>query len=122
VDFPLLKNALVNGEVSVNKLARIASIVTKENERDLFEKVMILSQPALEIFVRDVRESAGEEDTVGGGVFGFEWAGVGGCGVLGGIGISRDQPGDGEDGNGRDDAQQNQLAQIRAQAHGRTPN
>lgn len=53
---PLLKNLLVTGEVSVNKLVRIASIASKENEADLAEQVRILPQSALETMVRDERK------------------------------------------------------------------
>ncbi len=54
---PLLKNLLIKGEVSVNKLARVASIATKENEKILVEQVKILPQSALEILVRDERNA-----------------------------------------------------------------
>lgn len=46
---------LVNGEVSINKLARIASIVTHENEEILAQQVKILPQNAIEVLVRDQR-------------------------------------------------------------------
>jgi hypothetical protein len=52
-DKPALKQALVSGEVSVNKLARVASIATPENEEELAEKAKMLSQKALEVLVRD---------------------------------------------------------------------
>lgn len=54
-DKPVLKNILVNGEVSVNKLTRIASIATKENEEILAEQVKLLPQKALETLVQDER-------------------------------------------------------------------
>lgn len=50
---PDLHAALVNGEVSVNKLVRVASIATPENQADILEQVKILPNRALEIFVRD---------------------------------------------------------------------
>ena len=50
---PKLKTLLVNGEVSVNKLARVVSIATPENQEELSEKVKILSQSAVETLVRD---------------------------------------------------------------------
>lgn len=54
-DKPILRKALVEGEVSINKLSRITSIATKENERELFEKTKKLSNRAVEVFIRDVR-------------------------------------------------------------------
>lgn len=50
---PVLKSLLVNGEVSVNKLARVASIANQENQEFLAGKVKILSQGAVETLVRD---------------------------------------------------------------------
>ena len=52
-DTPILKSMLVTGEVSINKLARVASIATPENEAILAEKVKLLPQKALETLVRD---------------------------------------------------------------------
>lgn len=54
-DKPALKSLLVEGEVSLNKLARVVSVATVDNESDLAEKVKLLSQPALETLVRDER-------------------------------------------------------------------
>ncbi|MEK9159787.1 MAG: hypothetical protein AAB383_03600 [Patescibacteria group bacterium] len=59
-DKPSLKNLLLDGEVSLNKLTRVASIATVENEEELAEKVKLLSQPALETLVRDERQIASE--------------------------------------------------------------
>jgi hypothetical protein len=56
-DKPVLKTMLVTGEVSVNKLARIASIATKENQEALAEHVKMLSKNALETLVRDEKSS-----------------------------------------------------------------
>lgn len=50
---PVLKSLLVNGEVSMNKLARVASIANYENQEFLAGKVRILSQGAVETLVRD---------------------------------------------------------------------
>ena len=44
---------LVNGEVSMNKLARIAAIATAENEAELAAHVQLLSKSALETLIRD---------------------------------------------------------------------
>ncbi len=54
-DKPILQKALTDGEISANKLVRIASIATAENQEEIFEKAKILSNRALEVFVRDVR-------------------------------------------------------------------
>lgn len=56
-DKPNLKNLLINGEVSINKLARVASIATNENEGELAERVEVLPRGALEALVRDYKIS-----------------------------------------------------------------
>ena len=50
---PKLHEALVNGEVSINKLARVVSIATPENEAELLNMVSNLSNRAVETLVRD---------------------------------------------------------------------
>ena len=52
-DKPILKSLFENGEVSMNKLIRVASIATKENEEILATHARLLSKSALEVFVRD---------------------------------------------------------------------
>ena len=52
-DKPILRSLLVNGEVSVNKLAKIASIATVENQAEIATQVQLLSTRALETLVRD---------------------------------------------------------------------
>ncbi|MEK7548212.1 MAG: hypothetical protein AAB540_04925, partial [Patescibacteria group bacterium] len=52
-DKPVLKSMLENGETSINKLARVVSIATPENEEELAEKIKILPVRALETLVRD---------------------------------------------------------------------
>ena len=52
-DKPALKKMLENGEISINKLARVVSIATPENEEELAEKLRILPKSALETLVRD---------------------------------------------------------------------
>ncbi len=52
---PALRDLLESGEVSVNKIAKIMSIATVENERELAAKVQIMSTRTLEVFSRDVR-------------------------------------------------------------------
>jgi len=53
VGTPVLRALLVEGEVSVNKLARVASIATAENEEELAEAVQLLPKSAVETLVRD---------------------------------------------------------------------
>ena len=50
---PALKALLVEGKVSINKLVRVASIATVENEGELAEAVQLLPKKALETWVRD---------------------------------------------------------------------
>lgn len=54
-DKPVLKKMLENGEASINKLTRIASIATTENEEELAEKIKVLPKSALDTFVRDAK-------------------------------------------------------------------
>ena len=63
-DKPTLKRLLEEGTVSVNKLSRVVSIATVENQEMLAEKVQIMSQSAIETFVRDIRQSASEAGIV----------------------------------------------------------
>ncbi|MFA6917287.1 MAG: hypothetical protein WC285_00400 [Candidatus Gracilibacteria bacterium] len=64
---PTLKSLLVNGEVSVNKLARIVSIAKPENEKFLATQVQILSKSAVETLVRDEKFWAKSGDQNGSG-------------------------------------------------------
>lgn len=57
---PILKDILENGEVSMNKLARVASVVTAENQEFWAEQVKILPQHALETLVRDEKNRTSE--------------------------------------------------------------
>jgi len=50
---PKLKELLESGTVSINKLTRIASIATPDNEEELAERVQILGQSSIETMVRD---------------------------------------------------------------------
>lgn len=54
-DKPALKELLIEGKVSLNKLTRVVSIATVDNEKELAEKVKKLSNDALETLVRDER-------------------------------------------------------------------
>ena len=55
-DKPVLKEALVNGEISSNKLVRVASIATPKNQEELLEKTKQLSNRALEVFVQEIKK------------------------------------------------------------------
>ncbi len=59
-DKPALHQALISGEVSANKLARVASIATIENAEELMETAKILPREALETYVRDVKAAQSE--------------------------------------------------------------
>ncbi|MBP9771184.1 HNH endonuclease [Candidatus Gracilibacteria bacterium] len=50
---PKLKNLLIRGEVSINKLARVVAIATDENQEFLAENVKLLSKTAVETLVRN---------------------------------------------------------------------
>lgn len=52
---PILRELLIKGEVSVSKLARIASIAKVENQEFLANQVQILSKNAVETLVRDIK-------------------------------------------------------------------
>lgn len=54
-DKPVLHGILVNGQVSMHKLARVASIATVENQEDLAEQVAFLPQKSVETLVRDYK-------------------------------------------------------------------
>ena len=54
-DKPLLREMFVEGEVSMNKLARVVSIATPENEEQLAAQIKLLPQKALETLVRDIK-------------------------------------------------------------------
>jgi len=58
-DKPALYQALTSGEVSTNKLARIASVATPENEEFWADKVQQLPNRALETFIRDIKYENG---------------------------------------------------------------
>ena len=55
MDKPVLREALAGGAVSANKLARVVSIATVENQREILGKVEALSKAALDIFVKDYK-------------------------------------------------------------------
>ncbi len=53
-NLPILHNALINGHISANKLARVASVATPINEKQLLNAAMKISTRALETLVRDM--------------------------------------------------------------------
>lgn len=53
-DKPILRNMLENGEVSVSKMAKVASIATVENQEFLATQLKFLPRAALETLVRDI--------------------------------------------------------------------
>ncbi len=61
-DKPYLKMALTSGGVSVNKLARVASIATTENQEHLAEMAKVLPKNALEVYVRDEKSVPGHSN------------------------------------------------------------
>ncbi len=66
-DKPVLRRYLIRGVVSINKLARIVSVVTKENQEFWAKQVTLLSHRALETLVRDHRiaNKQQEENKIG---------------------------------------------------------
>ncbi|MFA5820650.1 MAG: hypothetical protein WC873_00855 [Candidatus Gracilibacteria bacterium] len=54
-DKPFLKELLVSGKASTNKLVRVAAVATIENQKFLAEQVEMLPNRALETFVRDMK-------------------------------------------------------------------
>jgi len=60
---PMLRGALVNGEISANKLARVASLATPENEKELAETAKILSKKALEVLIKDLKIDGKTDNT-----------------------------------------------------------
>ncbi|MBI4234934.1 hypothetical protein HY604_01395 [Candidatus Peregrinibacteria bacterium] len=52
---PVLRKALIEGEISINKLTRVAAIATEQNQKELFERTKTFSNRAIETFVRDVK-------------------------------------------------------------------
>lgn len=54
-NMPILRSALVSGEVSISKLAKVASIATFENQECLMKQAQTLSSRALETLARDER-------------------------------------------------------------------
>lgn len=58
-DKPALKEALVTGAASHNKITRVISIATKENDEEMAQRVNTNSRVALDIFVKDYKNEDG---------------------------------------------------------------
>jgi len=58
-DKPVLKEILIEGKVSMNKLARIVSVATVENQEFLANQVQLLPNRAVETLVRDIKNQNG---------------------------------------------------------------
>lgn len=56
---PLLHSALVEGDLSVHKLARVASIASPANEEELVAACRVLPKSSVEVFVRDFKSENG---------------------------------------------------------------
>ena len=54
-DKPALHELFVNGEVSVNKLVRVVSVATAENQETLADQIKLLSKSSVEVLARDMR-------------------------------------------------------------------
>jgi hypothetical protein len=54
-DKPVLREALIEGKVSANKLAWVVSMATVENQNDIVEKAEVLSKASLDIFVKEFK-------------------------------------------------------------------
>lgn len=54
-DKPLLHEMLVSGEVSMNKIVRVVSVATPENEEELAGQVKLLAKASVETLVRDMK-------------------------------------------------------------------
>lgn len=68
---PILRNMLVNGDVSINKLAKVASIATSENQELLADQVKLLPCRALETLVRDVHVNTNPQQNLQNATAGF---------------------------------------------------
>ncbi len=58
---PVLQGLLTSGEVSVNKLARVASVATAENELFLADQVQMLPKSAVEVLVKEMQSVPGHK-------------------------------------------------------------
>ncbi len=68
-DKPILREALVTGKISLDKLARVASIATPENQEFLVTQVSLLSKSSVETLVRDMKFVPGHKSGNQNGLF-----------------------------------------------------
>lgn len=55
IELPILRKALVNGEVSASKLARVAAVATNENSAEVLSLARTVSYAALDIKVKEMK-------------------------------------------------------------------
>ena len=72
VSIPVLREALVSGEVGVTKLARVAAVATAENAGDMLGVVKRLSYAALDIKVKEIKAGQEGNTQAGDGLFELE--------------------------------------------------
>src|SRR3989338_6223998 len=65
---PVLRDMLIESEVSVNKLARVASVATPENQEFWARQARVLPKSALETLIRDNKIVACEKSVPGHGL------------------------------------------------------
>lgn len=63
VDLPVLREALVKGEVSASKLARVAAVATTKNSAGILQMAKSFSYAALDIKVREIKIENGLFET-----------------------------------------------------------
>lgn len=59
-DLPNLHAALVNGEIGLSKLSRVAAVVNPGNEAEICARIRTLSRRAVDVLVRDLGGGTGE--------------------------------------------------------------
>lgn len=67
-DKPLLHEVLVEGEVSLSKLARVVSVATVENESALVAHLKVLPRAAVETMVRDLKMAGNDAHSLPSGL------------------------------------------------------
>lgn len=63
-DKPSLHKALVTGEVSINKMSRVVSVATPENDAVLTEQLKVLPKRSVERLVQDIKAVPGHRKMV----------------------------------------------------------
>lgn len=62
INIPVLHQALVKGEIGLNKLRKIVTIATVENQKEVLENAKVLSVRAIETMVRDIKKSGSNDE------------------------------------------------------------